>query len=143
MMSLWIKAFHIVFVVSWFAGVFYLPRLFVNHAMVDDEATKARLTLMEGKLYRFITPMMWLAVGLGTWLIFAGGWAETFGHHRWLHVKIVLVVVLMGYHFWMGVTVRRFAAGQNTRTHVQYRILNELPVLLLIAIVILVVVKPF
>jgi putative membrane protein len=142
-MSLWIKAFHIVFVVSWFAGVFYLPRLFVNHAMVDDEATKARLALMERKLYRFITPMMFLAVGLGTWLIFAGGWAEAFGHHRWLHVKILLVVVLVGYHFWMGATVRRFAAGQNTRTHVQYRILNELPVLILIAVVILVVVKPF
>lgn len=142
-MSLWIKAFHIVFVVSWFAGVFYLPRLFVNHAMVDDDATKARLAMMERKLYRFVTPMMLLAIGLGTWLIFAGGWAEAFGHHRWLHVKILLVVVLVGYHLWMGATVRRFAAGENTRTHVQYRILNELPVLLLIAIVILVVVKPF
>ena len=142
-MSLWIKAFHIVFVVSWFAGVFYLPRLFVNHAMVDDDATKARLAMMERKLYRFVTPMMLLAIGLGTWLIFAGGWAEAFGHHRWLHVKILLVVVLVGYHLWMGATVRRFAAGENTRTHVQYRILNELPVLLLIAIVILGVVKPF
>jgi protoporphyrinogen IX oxidase len=140
---LWIKAFHIVFVVSWFAGVFYLPRLFVNHAMVEDDATKARLALMERKLYRFITPMMLLAVGLGTWLIFAGVYAHDFGAYRWLHVKILLVAVLIGYHFWMGMTVRRFAAGQNTRTHIQYRILNELPVLLLIAVVILVVVKPF
>lgn len=140
---LWIKAFHIVFVVSWFAGVFYLPRLFVNHAMVEDDATKARLALMERKLYRFITPMMLLAIGLGTWLIFAGVYAHDFGAYRWLHVKILLVAVLVGYHLWMGMTVRRFAAGQNTRTHVQYRVLNELPVLLLIAVVILVVVKPF
>ena len=142
-MSLWIKAFHIVFVISWFAGVFYLPRLFVNHAMVDDEQTKARLALMERKLFAFITPMMFLAIGLGIWLIFAGGWADAFGFHHWLHAKIVLVAALVGYHVWMGVTVRRFALGHNRSSHVRYRILNEIPVLLLIAVVILVVVKPF
>ncbi len=142
-MSLWIKAFHIVFVVSWFAGVFYLPRLFVNHAMVDDEATQARLAMMERKLFAFITPMMVLAIGLGIWLVFAGGWADAFAVHHWLHVKILLVAVLVGYHVWMGVTVRRFAAGLNRATHLRYRILNEIPVLLLIAVVILVVVKPF
>jgi putative membrane protein len=142
-MSLWIKAFHIVFVVSWFAGVFYLPRLFVNHAMVDDEQTKARLALMERKLFAFITPMMILAVALGIWLIFAGGWADAFAVHHWLHAKIVLVAALIGYHVWMGLTVRRFASGTARGSHVRYRILNEIPVLLLIAVVILVVVKPF
>jgi putative membrane protein len=140
---LWIKAFHIIAVVAWFAGVFYLPRLFVNHAMVDDAATKERLALMERKLYRFITPFMVLTVVLGTWLIFAGGFAETFRFHRWLHVKIALVAVLVGYHFWMGATVKRFAMGQNTRSHRYYRVMNELPVLVLFAAVILVVVKPF
>ena len=140
---LWIKAFHIIAVVAWFAGVFYLPRLFVNHAMVEDDATKARLALMERKLHRFITPFMLLSVGLGTWLIFAGGFAETFRFHHWLHVKIALVAVLVGYNLWMGVTVKRFAAGQNTRGHVFYRVLNELPVLILVATIILVVVKPF
>jgi putative membrane protein len=140
---LWIKAFHIVVVVAWFAGIFYLPRLFVNHAMVTDDATKAQLTIMERKLYRFITPFMVLTVALGIWLIFAGGYAETFRFHHWLHAKIALVAVLLGYHAWLGVLVKRFARGENARTHVFYRVMNELPVLILVAAVILVVVKPF
>ena len=140
---LWIKAFHIIAVIAWFAGVFYLPRLFVNHAMVDDEATKARLVIMEGKLFRFITPFMRLAVGLGTWLIWAGGFADTFRHHHWLHAKLLLVAILVGYHGWMGVVVGRFARGENTHSHRYYRVMNELPVLVLFAAVILVVVKPF
>jgi len=140
---LWIKAFHIIAVICWFAGIFYLPRLFVNHAMVDDDATKARFVIMERKLFRFITPFMVLTVALGTWLIFAGGFAETFRFHHWLHAKLLLVTVLLGYHAWMGVVVGRFARGENTRSHRYYRVMNELPVLVLFTAVILVVVKPF
>ncbi len=140
---LWIKAFHIIVVVAWFAGIFYLPRLFVNHAMVDDDATKAHLAIMERKLYRFMTPFMVLSIAFGIWLVFAGGFAEGFRFHRWLHVKITLVAILAAYHLWLGVLVRRFARGENTRSHRYYRVINELPVLILAAVVILVVVKPF
>jgi putative membrane protein len=135
---LWVKAFHIVFVVSWFAGLFYLPRLFVNHAMASEPAELARLQLMEGKLYRFMTPLAWLAVGLGLWLWlgfdFAGGW---------LHAKLALVLALVAYHWYCGRLLRTFAAGRNSRSHVFYRWFNELPVLLLLVIVVLVTVKPF
>ncbi len=140
---LWIKAFHIIAVVCWFAGIFYLPRLFVNHASVDDAATKERLALMERKLYRFMTPFMLLSVILGAVLVVKGGFWEGFRFHHWLHVKIALVLLLCGYHGWLGVTVKTFAAGANTRSHKFYRIMNELPVVLLFAVVILVVVKPF
>lgn len=142
-MQLWIKAFHIIAVVCWFAGIFYLPRLFVNHAMAEDTATQARLALMERKLFRFITPFMVFTVGLGIWLIFAGGFADGFGFHRWLHVKLLLVTILVGYHAWMGMTVRALQQGPPTRSHRYYRVMNELPVLILFAVVILVVVKPF
>jgi putative membrane protein len=140
---LWIKAFHIIFVVAWFAGIFYLPRLFVNHAMVDDAATRERLALMERKLYRFMTPFMVLAVGLGAWLVVEGGFYDGFRFHKWLHVKIALVAILCAYHLWLGTLVKRFAAGLNTRSHKFYRVINEIPVLILFAVVILVVVKPF
>jgi putative membrane protein len=143
MLPLWLKAFHIIAVVCWFAGIFYLPRLFVNHAMVDDEATRAQLAVMERKLYRFMTPFMVFTIGLGTWLVFAGGFAEHFGSAGWLHVKIVLVLLLCGYHGWLGATVKRFARNENTRSHRYYRVMNELPVLVLFAVVILVVIKPF
>lgn len=140
---LWIKAFHIIAVVCWFAGIFYLPRLFVNHAMVEDQATKDRLALMERKLYRFMTPFMLLTLILGAVLVVKGGFWDQFAVHRWLHVKITLVLLLCGYHGWMGATVRTFAKGENTRSHKFYRVMNELPVLVLFAVVILVVVKPF
>jgi len=137
---LWIKAFHIIFVVSWFAGLFYLPRIFVNLAMVpaDSKAECERLLLMAGKLYRFMTPLGVLAVVLGVvlWLGygFRGGW---------LHAKLALTVLLVGYHLWTGRILRTFVAGANRRTHVFYRWMNELPVLMLFAIVLLVVLKPF
>ena len=137
---LWIKSFHIIFVVSWFAGLFYLPRIFVNHAMATEPTEIARLKLMEGKLYRFVTPIAWLALGFGMWLwlgyreIFTGGW---------MHTKLLLVVLLIGYHYYCGKLVKQFAADQNTRSHVFYRWFNEIPVLILAAIVILVTVKPF
>ena len=135
---LWIKAFHIIFVVSWFAGLFYLPRLFVNHAMVTDAATIERLTLMEGKLYRFMTPIGVLALAFGTWLWLGYGFGG-----GWLHAKLTLVLVLVAYHLYCGKLVKEFAAGRNTRSHVWFRWFNELPVLILFAVTILVVVKPF
>lgn len=135
-----LKALHLVFVVSWFAGLFYLPRLFVNHAMVDDPATQARLALMEHKLYRFMTPLGALALLFGFWLwlgypdMWVGGW---------IHAKVSLVSVLAIYHLYCGRLMRDFAAGRNTRSHVWYRFFNEIPVLILFAVVFLVVLKPF
>ncbi len=135
---LWIKALHIIFVTSWFAGLFYLPRLFVNHAMVNDPATLKRLSLMERKLYRFMLPLAILAVVFGLWLMIGYGIKG-----GWLHAKLALVVSLIAYHLYCGKLMRDFNAGKNTRSHVWYRWFNEVPVLVLFAIVILVVVKPF
>lgn len=137
-MFLWIKAFHIIFVVSWFAGLFYLPRIFVNHAMATEPAEIARLKLMEGKLYRFVTPIAGLALITGLWLWFGFGFAG-----GWLHAKVALVAFLVVYHFYCGKLVTRFANDENMRDHVFYRFFNEIPVLILTAVVILVTVKPF
>ena len=135
---LWVKALHIIFVVSWFAGLFYLPRIFVNHAMATEPAEIARLKLMEGKLYRFVTPIGALAIIFGLWLWFGYGFSG-----GWLHAKTTLVMLLAGYHLYCGRLVKQFAADHNTRSHVFYRWFNEVPVLVLIAVVILVTVKPF
>ncbi len=136
---LWVKAFHIVFVVSWFAGLFYLPRIFVNLAMVppDSDAERARLLLMAGKLYRFMTPLAVLAIALGLWLWFGFGFGG-----GWLHVKTALVAGLVAYHLWCGKLLGAFRNGRNRRAHTWYRFFNELPVLVLTAVVILAVVKP-
>ena len=135
---LWVKAFHIVFVTSWFAGLFYLPRLFVNHAMVEDAATIERLKLMEHKLYRFMTPLAVFALGFGVWLWqgydFSGGW---------LHAKLALVILLIGYHHACGRLVAKFEHGRNTHSHVWYRWFNEFPTIILLLVVIFTVVKPF
>ena len=139
---IWVKAFHIIFMVAWFAGLFYLPRLFVNHAMTEDEAVRQRLALMERKLYRFIGPWMLLTIGLGLWLMYEYAWAA-YRHMLWLHLKLLLVAALVGYHFYCGKLLRDFAAGRNRHSHVWYRWFNELPVLVLFAVVILAVVKPF
>lgn len=135
---LWIKALHIIFVTSWFAGLFYLPRLFVNHAMESNHTTLARLAMMEYKLYRFMTPLAVLALGLGLWLWLGYGIGGA-----WLHAKLVLVAGLVAYHLYCGKLMRDFKAGKNTHSHVWYRWFNEAPVLILFAVVILVVVKPF
>ena len=137
---LWIKAFHIVFVTSWFAGLFYLPRIFVNLAMVpaDSRAERERLLLMAGKLYRFITPLGVLAIGLGLWLWF--GYGFTGG---WAHAKPALVVGPAASHLWCARLLAEFAAGSSRKSHVWFRFFNEVPVLALIAVCILVVVKPF
>lgn len=141
---LWIKSFHIIFVTSWFAGLFYLPRLFVNHAMVlnssaPDSVASERLKLMERKLYRFMLPLALLALGFGIWL-WRGGYGFSGG---WIHAKLTLVIVLIGYHFYCGKLVNEFSRNQNKHSHIWYRWFNELPVIVLTAIVILAVVKPF
>lgn len=135
---LWIKSLHLIFVTSWFAGLFYLPRLFVNHAMVDDPATSGRLLLMERKLYRFMTPLAILALGFGLWL-----WLGYGIDGGWLHAKLVLVAGLIGYHLYCGKLINDFAQGRNRHGHVWYRWFNEVPVLILFAIVPLVIIKPF
>ncbi len=139
---LWVKSLHIVFVVSWFAGLFYLPRIFVNLAMVPpgSEAERARLLLMARKLFRFTTLLALPAVGFGLWLWLGWGFGRGAG---WMHAKLALVLVVIGYHHGCGVLLRRFAAGTDRRSHRWYRWFNELPVLLLLAIVLLVVLKPF
>jgi putative membrane protein len=135
---LWIKAFHIIFVTSWFAGLFYLPRLLVNHAMVTDTATSDRLKLMEYKLYRFMLPLAILAITFGFWLWL--GYGITGG---WLHAKLAFVAVLVGYHIYCGKLVNDFKHDHNQHSHIWYRWFNELPVIVLCVIVILVEVKPF
>lgn len=134
---LWIKALHIVFVMSWFAGLFYLPRIFVNLAMETDTTATTRLLLMARKLYRFTTILAIPALIFGAWLMsygFNGGW---------LHAKLALVVLVIGYHHACGSLLKKFERGANRRSHKWYRWFNEVPVILLLLIVILVVVKPF
>ncbi len=139
---LWIKAFHIVFVTSWFAGLFYLPRIFVNLAMVpaDSHAERERLLLMARKLYRFTSLLMVVALGFGLWL-WLGYWGLDAG--KWMHAKLALVVLLIGYHHMCRGQLRQFEQFTNHRSDRWFRVFNEVPVLLLVAIVVLVVVKPF
>jgi protoporphyrinogen IX oxidase len=136
-MYLWVKAGHVFFVVSWFAGLFYLPRLFVNHAMATEPAEIARLKLMERKLFRFMTPIGVLALVFGIWLWLGFGFAGA-----WLNIKLALVGVLAGYHAYCGKVVTDFAADRNRRSHIFYRWFNELPVVILLAVTILAIVKP-
>lgn len=135
---LWVKAFHIIFVTSWFAGLFYLPRIYVNLAMEQDAQAHARLILMANKLYRFMQPLMLLALAFGLWLWLGYGFKG-----GWLHAKLTLVVLLIGYHHYCGRLLKQFKAQQNRHSHVWYRWFNEVPVMILFAIVILVVIKPF
>ncbi len=141
---LWTKALHIVFVASWFAGLFYLPRIFVNLAMVpaDSEAERARLLLMARKLYRFMTLLAWpaLVLGLLLWLHYGIGRGPGNG---WLHAKLAVVLLLLGYHHACGSILRKFEAGRMQRSHIWFRWFNEAPVLLLLLAVCLAVVKPF
>jgi protoporphyrinogen IX oxidase len=141
---LWVKSFHIVFVASWFAGLFYLPRIFVNLAMVPvgSEAEHARLMLMARKLMRFTTLLSVPAVVLGLWLWLGYGIGLGAGN-GWMHAKLLVVVLVLGYHHACGRILRKFEAGAVQRGHVWFRWFNEIPVLLMVAAVILVVVKPF
>lgn len=140
---LWVKAFHIIAVVTWFAAIFYLPRLFVYHAAAEDAVSRERFKIMERKLYRGImTPSMIVVVALGIWLISFNPHYYLVATH-WLHAKLTLVALLIGYHFYCGHLLNVFRDDNNQRSHVFYRWFNEIPVFLLIAIVILVVVRPF
>ena len=140
---LWVKAFHIIAVVTWFAAIFYLPRLFVYHAAAEDAVSRERFKIMERKLYRGImTPSMIVVVALGIWLISFNPHYYLVATH-WLHAKLTLVALLIGYHFYCGYLLNVFRDDNNQRSHVFYRWFNEIPVFLLIAIVILVVVRPF
>ncbi len=140
---LWVKSFHIVFVASWFAGLFYLPRIFVNLAMVAPQslAERNRLLLMGRKLFRFTTLLAVPAVGLGLWLWLGYGIGR--GGQGWLHAKLVVVVLVLGYHHACGVLLKRFEAGTTPHSHVWFRWFNEAPVVMLVVAVVLVVVKPF
>jgi putative membrane protein len=136
---LWIKSFHIIFMVTWFAGLFYLPRLFVYHAMSDDAPSRERFKIMERKLfYGIMTPGAVLTIAFGLWLWLGYGF-----YGGWLHAKMALVAVLVVYHAYCGKLIVDFKHDRNRHGHVFYRVLNELPVILLIAIILLVELQPF
>jgi putative membrane protein len=139
---LWLKAFHIIGVVAWFAGLFYLPRLFVYHAGAADRISRERFCVMEQKLYRIIMrPAMLLTVALGIWMLVLA-WSA-FATSIWLWLKLTGVVLLLGYHHYCGHLIKAFAEDRSLHSQRFYRMFNEVPSLLLIAIVVLVVVKPF
>lgn len=135
---LYFKAFHIVFFTSWFAGLFYLPRIYVNLAMVSETATYQHLILMATKLYRFVTPIMFTTVILGGILLYLNpGLIKT----GWMQIKILLIILLIGYHFLCGFYLKKFTLNQSTKNHVYYRLFNEFPVIILVLVVILAVTK--
>ena len=139
---LWVKVFHILFVTSWFAGLFYMPRILVNLAMENHLPTTERLLLMARKLYRFMTILAVLALIFGLWLWQGYGIGKGPGN-GWLHAKLTFVILLIGYHHACGSLLKKFEKGVNKRSHVWFRWFNEVPVILLLAILILVVVRPF
>ena len=141
---LWVKSLHIIFMVTWFAGLFYLPRLFVYHAIAaseGDERGVARFKIMERKLYfGIMAPGAVLTIAFGTWL-WLGWYPGVFG--AWFHAKLAIVALLVAYHFWCGRLLADFRDDRNTKSHVWFRWFNEVPVLMLFGAVILVVVRPF
>ncbi|QJD30254.1 protoporphyrinogen oxidase HemJ [Methylococcus geothermalis] len=140
---MWLKAFHLIFMVTWFAGLFYLPRLFVYHTMTSDAVGIARFKIMERKLFwGIMTPAMILTLAFGIWMLADYAW-ELYGSSGWLHVKLTLVALLVGYHLLCWQWLRDFAEDRNTRSHLFYRWVNEVPVLFLFAIVLLASLKPF
>lgn len=140
-MYLWIQALHLISVVTWFAALFYLPRLFVYHAMSEDQVSRDRFKIMERKLYRGImTPSMVAVLVFGFWLLYLN---PALFKGAWMHAKLTLVVLLIGYHHMCLAYMKKFANDANTKSHVFYRWFNEAPILILIAVVCLAVVKPF
>jgi len=139
---LWVKAFHVIFMVTWFAGLFYLPRLFVYHAACEDEAGRERFKVMEFKLLMIMTMGAVLTAIFGVWMLLAYAW-ESFSGQAWLHLKLFMVFVLILYHIYCWKLVKEFKVSHTRHGHVFYRWLNEFPVLLLVAIILVVVVKPF
>lgn len=141
-MYLWLKAFHIISVITWFAGIFYLPRLFVYHAACKDEISIERFKVMEHKLYRLIMmPSMVITLALGLTML-AIGW-QGLSVQAWVWVKIVLVGLIIAYHFHCGYIIKTFAEDRQQRSERFFRIYNELPVLVLIPVILLVVLQPF
>ena len=139
---MWLKAWHLIGMVTWFAGLFYLPRLFVYHAMSDDQPSIDRFKIMERKLfYGITTPGAIFTLVIGIWMLFDYAWVA-FGSHLWLHIKLALIVLLIAYHLYCGKLVADFKHDRNRHSHVWYRWFNEMPVLMLIGIVLLVVLKP-
>jgi protoporphyrinogen IX oxidase len=139
---LWVRAFHIIFMVTWFCGLFYLPRLFVYHAMATDQISRDRFKIMERKLFfGIMTPGAIFTVIFGAWAFSYG--TQTYLHAIWFHIKITLVVLLLFFHCYLGKLLFDFKHDRNQHGHVFYRFLNEVPVIFLVAIVILVVVKPW
>lgn len=137
---LWIKTLHILFVTSWFAGLFYLPRIYVNLAQASDPASTACLLGMARRLYRFMTPLAVLAIGFGLWLFVGYGIGQGQG---WMHAKLAGVAALVVYHLACGRMLKTFEQGANARSHKFYRWFNEIPVILLLIVIALVVVRPF
>jgi len=138
---LWLKSLHLFFVVSWFAGIFYLPRIFVNLAASEDQAITAQLVGMAERLYRFMSIPAVLSAVFGFWILFL--YWPAYREAQWMHAKLVLVILLVAYHLFCGRVVASFRSGSNRRSHVFYRWFNELPVLILLGVVILVIVRPF
>ena len=141
MTLLWLKAFHVIFVVTWFAGIFYLPRLFVNHAETTSKEVSEQLKVMEKRLLYVITPFPIFVIVLGIALCYQYGWAW-FVQATWLHIKITLVAILVLYHLYCFKLVSDFKQDKNTRSGRWYRVFNEVPVLILFAVIILVYIKP-
>jgi putative membrane protein len=140
---MWLKALHLIFMVTWFAGLFYLPRLFVYHAMSEDEISNERFKVMERKLFfGIMTPGMVMTFIFGIWMLADYAWA-VYSKMGWLHVKLTLLVLLVAYHYFCYLWLQDFKQDRNQRSHVFYRWVNEIPVLFLFGIVILAVVKPF
>ena len=139
---MWLKALHLIFMVTWFAGLFYLPRLFVYHAMTEDKVGSERFKVMERKLYYFTLPWMFLNLFFGLWMLYDYAWA-LYGHALWLHIKLLLIALLVAYQFYCGKLMRDFAADRNRHSHTWYRWFNEGPVLVLFAVVLLASLKPF
>lgn len=141
MSILWLKALHIFFMIAWMAGIFYLPRLFVYHASATSQEVKDQFIIMERRLWFFVTPFAFLTLFFGIWLIATYG-MDWFRASTWLHIKIVLLLAVYGYHFYLFRLWKQFSRNENRHSSTFYRILNEGPVLILLAIVILAVVKP-
>jgi putative membrane protein len=142
MLILWVKALHVIFMVTWFAAIFYLPRLFVYHAMSTEPPTTERLKVMERKLAVMMDIGATLTMIFGFWLLFSYGWHQ-YKHMGWLHVKLTMVALLVAYHVWCRLIVKDFRLDRNRRSHRWYRVFNEVPVLFLFVIVVMVIVRPF
>lgn len=139
---LWIKGLHIIFMVTWFAGLFYLPRLFVYHADCNDDISHQRFLIMERKLFAIMTVGALLTAVFGLWLLVDYAWGA-YASNGWLHLKLLLVVSLIAFHIYCGVIIKRFRENRNRNNHVFFRWINEVPAILLTAIILLTVIKPF